>query len=67
MHPGAASKAGDRFFISYSGHGPQVPDVNGDESEGMDGTWCLSDRMFVDDDLASLWGSRAGHPAGGNC
>lgn len=27
-------KAGDLFFLTYSGHGGQVPDTDGDESTG---------------------------------
>ena len=30
--------AGDFFFLSYSGHGGQVPDVNGDEDDKKDET-----------------------------
>jgi hypothetical protein len=48
-------KSGDIFLIQYSGHGGQVPDRNGDESDGMDETWCLYDRMLIDDELARLW------------
>ena len=38
-----ALKAGDLFFLTYSGHGGQVPDVSGDEDDGQDETWCLYD------------------------
>src|SRR3954447_16134927 len=45
-------KAGDIFFLTYSGHGSQVPDENGDEREDdQDETWCTYDRMLVDDEL----------------
>jgi hypothetical protein len=44
-------KAGDLFFMSYSGHGGQVPDVNGDEPDGQDETWCLYDGQLIDDEL----------------
>lgn len=48
--------SGDFFFCTYSGHGGQVPDRNGDESpDGMDETWVLFDRQLVDDELYSLW------------
>jgi hypothetical protein len=48
---------GDSFFLSYSGHGGQVPDKNGDEKEDkMDETWVLYDRELVDDELYALWG-----------
>jgi hypothetical protein len=43
--------AGDLFFMSYSGHGGQVPDTNGDEPDGKDETWCLFDGQLIDDEL----------------
>lgn len=46
---------GDLFFLTYSGHGGQVPDTNGDEKDRMDETWVLYDRQLVDDELWSLW------------
>jgi metacaspase-1 len=46
---------GDTLFLTYSGHGGQVPDVNGDEGDGQDETWVLWDRMLVDDELWGLW------------
>jgi metacaspase-1 len=42
---------GDFFFLTYSGHGGQVPDQNGDEIDGYDETWCLYDTELVDDSL----------------
>jgi hypothetical protein len=48
-------KAGDIFYISYSGHGGQLPDLNGDEPDGQDETWCLFDGEFLDDELNELW------------
>lgn len=53
----AANKliANDLFFISYSGHGGQLPDINRDEADGMDETWCLYDGEIVDDELSNLW------------
>ena len=52
---------GDELFLTYSGHGGQVPDRNGDEasSDGLDETWCLYDRQLVDDELYALWASFA--------
>lgn len=44
-------KAGDLFFMSYSGHGGQVPDVSGDEADKLDETWCLYDGQLIDDEL----------------
>ncbi len=55
----AATKltAGDMFLLTYSGHGGQVPDTNGDETDPgrMDETWVLWDRQLVDDELWNLW------------
>lgn len=47
--------AGDTFFMSYSGHGAQVEDLSGDEADGEDETWCLYDRMFLDDEQRELY------------
>ena len=61
-----ALKSGDTFFLTYSGHGGQVPDTNGDEGQAgnlgdrMDETWCLYDRQMVDDELAALAGYHTG-------
>lgn len=43
--------AGDLFWVSYSGHGGQVPDVSGDEADKQDETWCLYDGQLIDDEL----------------
>ena len=48
---------GDIFFLTYSGHGGQVPDTNGDEDDMRDETWCLYDGQLIDDELANLWSS----------
>lgn len=48
-------RAGDLFFLSYSGHGGQVPDTNDDEDDYTDETWCLYDGQLVDDELYVLW------------
>jgi hypothetical protein len=48
-------KAGDIFFLTYSGHGGQIPDFNGDEEDNLDETWCLYDAQLVDDELYMLW------------
>ena len=55
----AALEPGDTFLLTYSGHGGQVPDTNGDEPDGRDETWCLYDRMLVDDELYALYASFA--------
>ena len=44
-------QSGDFFFLTYSGHGGQVPDVNGDEADKKDETWCLYDGQLIDDEL----------------
>jgi metacaspase-1 len=46
-----ALKAGDRFVLSFSGHGGQVPDTNRDEPDRKDETWCLWDGQLIDDEL----------------
>lgn len=48
-------KSGDIFFITYSGHGGQLPDENGDEGDSLDETWCLYDGELVDDELFAGW------------
>jgi hypothetical protein len=45
--------SGDIFFLTYSGHGSQLPDLNGDEVDNQDETWCLYDGELVDDELNS--------------
>jgi hypothetical protein len=52
---------GDFFLLTYSGHGGQVPDVNGDEDDKKDETWCLYDGQLIDDELyAELGKFKAG-------
>ena len=52
---GALAK-GDLLFLTYSGHGGQVPDTNSDETgDSTDETWVLYDRQLVDDELYALW------------
>lgn len=48
-------KKEDIFLLTYSGHGGQVPDQNGEESDGLDETWCLYDGQLIDDELYNLW------------
>lgn len=48
-------KSGDLLVVSYSGHGGQIPDQNGDEADGLDETWCLYDGEFLDDELYQAW------------
>jgi hypothetical protein len=56
---GAAGELGqgDLFLCTYSGHGGQVPDRNGEgEEDRSDETWVAYDRQIVDDELYDLWG-----------
>jgi hypothetical protein len=50
-----ALKGGDIFMLSYSGHGGQLPDQNGDEEDLQDETWCLYDGELLDDELMEQW------------
>jgi len=62
----ATLSPGDIFLLTYSGHGGQVPDQNGDEArrdgyevgetaDHMDETFVLYDRQFADDEMWDLW------------
>lgn len=52
----AKLKAGDIFLLTYAGHGASVPDFGGDETDdGRDETWCLFDRMLIDDEIYDGW------------
>lgn len=51
----AELKQGDILFLTYSGHGGQIPDLNGDEDDEKDETWVLYDRQLIDDELYGLW------------
>ena len=48
------AESGDLVLITYSGHGGQVRDRNGDEPDGLDETLVLYDRMLVDDEFNTL-------------
>jgi hypothetical protein len=50
-----ALDAGGILLLTYSGHGGQMPDADGDEDDGKDETWVLYDRQLVDDELYNLW------------
>ena len=49
----AKLRRGDYFFLTYSGHGGQVPDSSSapDEADKQDETWCLYDSQLIDDEL----------------
>jgi len=44
-------KSGDLLFLTYSGHGGQIPDVTGEEDDKLDETWCLYDGQVIDDEI----------------
>jgi hypothetical protein len=52
-------KKGDLFFLSYSGHGGQLPDLSDDEPDAQDETWCLYDGELIDDELYVMLGKFA--------
>ncbi|MFD3808053.1 caspase family protein [Streptomyces sp. NPDC058619] len=45
--------SGDILLFTYSGHGGQVPDINGpeDEPDRLDETMCFFNREYIDDEL----------------
>lgn len=45
----------DLLFFTYSGHGTQVQDINGDEPDGLDECFVLYDRLLLDDELQKCW------------
>ena len=47
-------KEGDIFLITFSGHGSQVPDENGEEKDGQDEALCFFDNRMIDDDIYRL-------------
>jgi len=47
-------KTGDVLFVHYSGHGTQVYDVSGDESDGYDEALYLYDGPLKDDDINAI-------------
>ncbi len=48
-------QSGDIFLLTYSGHGGQLPDLDGDEDDSIDETWCLYDGQISDDELNVLY------------
>lgn len=45
----------DIFWVSFAGHGVRVLDGSGDEYDGYDESWLLSDLILTDDELHHLW------------
>ncbi len=52
-------KSGDMLLLTYSGHGNQVADLDGDEPDKLDETWCLYDGQMIDDELYRMYGALA--------
>lgn len=50
----AHAQPGDIFIWSNSSHGGQLPDLNGDEADGVDETMCLFDGELTDDEVFDL-------------
>lgn len=46
---------GDSLLITFSGHGGQVPDRDGDDMLGSDESWSLHDGELLDDQLCGYW------------
>lgn len=46
----------DILFLTYSGHGGQIPDATSEEDDKYDETWCLYDRQLIDDELYRMFG-----------
>ena len=61
------SVPGDVIVFQYSGHGTQVPDLNGDDEDSQDEAICpvdfASGALYIDDDIAQVF---AKIPAGVN-
>ena len=58
----AAAGEGGSWAITFSGHGTQVPDVHGDETDGLDEASCCSDGNLILDD--EWWKIFRGKPVG---
>lgn len=56
------ARAGDTFFVHFSGHGVQVADTSGDEADGYDEAICPSDfstaGVILDDTLLDVFVKR---------
>jgi hypothetical protein len=59
----AAAVSGDVAVITFSGHGTYVPDINGDEIDGLDEALCPYDLQtngaaLIDDEIHTLFSAR---------
>lgn len=48
-------ESGDVFFLTYSGHSSQIPNLNYEEDDGLDECWIAYDKPILDDELGILW------------
>lgn len=60
----AGAKKGDVVVITFSGHGTYVPDLNGDEADGLDEGLCPYDLQtggaaLLDDEIHAIFATRA--------
>jgi hypothetical protein len=59
QHAASELEAGDIFWLSYAGHGGQLPDQRAgafrDEDDRADETWCLFDGQLSDDEQSVLY------------
>lgn len=46
---------GDKFFLTFSGHGAHVHDYDQDEEDARDEAWCCYDKLIIDDELYEAW------------
>lgn len=53
------SRSGDVIVFQYAGHGTKVPDLNGDEDDGIDEALCpvdfASGALYIDDDISEIF------------
>jgi hypothetical protein len=54
-HFGKTLRSEDYLLLTFSGHGGQKKDINLDEENGKDETWCFYDGEILDDELYALW------------
>jgi len=47
-------RAGDLFWLTFSGHGTVIEDNENPPDEPLDQAWALYDRLFIDDELFDL-------------
>jgi metacaspase-1 len=48
-------ECGDKFFVTFSGHGTHIHDFDQDEDDARDEAWCCYDKLIIDDELYARW------------